>query len=194
VTVDDIMATIDRDGFAELAARHAGDYAAKYLDLSVWIPRNLRRVELARLDVGPPRRVLDLGCGCGYFLHICRMLGHEIVGLDNAPPGSLFADMTEFLGIPVVQYEIQAFHPLPDLGGPFDVVAAHMVTFNGHLTATPWGAHEWHSLLWQFRGAAVSLQLNREPDGTVLPPDAAALFESQRAEVAGYRVYVPRYR
>lgn len=188
--VERIIATIDRRQFAELAERHRSDYAAKYLDLPKWIGRNLQRVQRAGLDRGHRRRVLDLGCGCGYFLYIARLLGHEVIGIDNAPAGSLFAAMTELLGVPVVTHSVRAFEALPDVGH-VDVLTAHMITFNGHHVA-PWGAGEWHALLSQFPGVSVSLQMNREPDKTLYPPGLREYFEAIGAQIAGPRVFIER--
>jgi SAM-dependent methyltransferase len=36
--------------------------------------------------VGPPARVLDLGCGTGELGHILKTRGHYVVGIDTAPP------------------------------------------------------------------------------------------------------------
>ena len=37
---------------------------------------------VAALSVGPPRRVLDLGCSAGHLAAELRKLGHEVVGVD----------------------------------------------------------------------------------------------------------------
>src|SRR4030095_14913690 len=54
----------------------------KYLELEKWMQINLRRVQDLGLDYGLRKRILDIGSGTGYFLHICRFLGHDVVGLD----------------------------------------------------------------------------------------------------------------
>src|ERR1700747_3418590 len=35
------------------------------------------------LQTSPPLQILDLGCGAGYFIYICRLLGHDGMGLDT---------------------------------------------------------------------------------------------------------------
>ena len=47
----------------------------------------------------PRSRILDLGCGTGYFLYINKLLGHEVLGidLDELP---MFREMIELLQIP----------------------------------------------------------------------------------------------
>ena len=44
---------------------------------------NLRRVRDLGLDLGGRKRVLDIGCGTGYFLYICRFLGHDALGIGS---------------------------------------------------------------------------------------------------------------
>jgi SAM-dependent methyltransferase len=56
--------------------------APKYLNLDTWLRRAIRNyLELDLFsDDGGRRRVLDLGCGMGYFLEVCRHRGHDVVG------------------------------------------------------------------------------------------------------------------
>lgn len=188
--VDRIIATIGAERFADIARRHAGHPFAKYLDLPRWIQRNLGRVTRLGLDRGIRRRVLDIGCGCGYFLYICKLLGHEVVGLD-LPGEEFYGEVTALLGVPVVAHRVEAFKPLPDLGS-FDVVTAHMICFNGHRTDRVWGVPEWRHLLDGIDAKTVCLDFNREPDGRVFTPGLERFFASRRAHIVGYRVLIER--
>jgi len=64
-----LVRSIDRDGFEAIRCRHAiddpGEAWPKYLDLPLWMARNLRRVRQLGLDSGRRQRILDLGCGAG---------------------------------------------------------------------------------------------------------------------------------
>lgn len=189
-----IIADIESRGLASIREKWGlvptGDERReKYLDLSRWIPANLRRIRQAGLDTGVRRRVLDLGCGCGYFLYLCKLLGHEVLGVDRAERSSLFVDVRELLGVPWVPATIRYGEAL-DLGG-YDVVTAHMVTFNGH-RVKPWGAREWEWLISEIPAKTWSIELNAEPDGTLFPPGLREWFEKRGAEIHGHRVVLRR--
>lgn len=187
---DRIIATIDAEAFNEIAARYAGHDFAKYLDLPTWIERNLRRVQRLKLHQGTRRRVLDVGCGCGYFLYICKLFGHEVIGLD-LPGQAMYSEITELLGVPVHHATVERFQPLPDLGA-FDVVTAHMICFNGHRTDRVWGVEEWRFFLDGLGSASVCLDFNREPDGRTLTPELERFFTQRGGKIAGYRVIIER--
>lgn len=186
--VERILATIDADRFADIASRYRDHGFAKYLDLPKWIERNLRRVQRLKLDKGIRRRVLDVGCGCGYFLYICKLLGHEVMGID-LPGEAMYQEITGMLGVPVVEAKVEPFQPLPDLG-TFDVVTAHMICFNGHRTDNVWGVDEWRYFLDGLGAATVCLDFNREPDGRTFTSGLERFFAQRGAHIAGYRVII----
>ena len=81
-----LIKSIDKEIFEAIRQRYASDNLGegwpKYLNLPLWMTKNLRRVRELRLDWGARQRILDLGCGAGYFLYICQWLGHDVLGLD----------------------------------------------------------------------------------------------------------------
>src|SRR6476619_3434655 len=91
-----IANTIDPKKFRAIYQRHAvadpGDAWPKYLDIKVWMEITLQRVRNLGLDLGGRKRILDIGCGTGYFLYICQYLDHDVLGMDlDEEPG--FRDM-----------------------------------------------------------------------------------------------------
>jgi hypothetical protein len=76
-----IIETFDGPDFQQIRQRYAvedpGEDWPKYLDLDRWIDINIRRIREIELDLAQPKRILDLGCGAGYFLHIAQLLGHK---------------------------------------------------------------------------------------------------------------------
>jgi SAM-dependent methyltransferase len=144
-----IIAGIRAAGFDTVRARHANSQEGyrKYL---VELEAHIELVIQEALEVGaiesPPLRVLDLGCGPGYFLFALRSFGHDIVGLDIAET-RVFNDLVEQLRIPRVVHRVEALKPLPELGPPFDLITALGIVFDLHRTDRIWGAREWEYFL-----------------------------------------------
>lgn len=65
----------------------------------------------------PPGRLLDVGCGYGWFLQMAQARGWEVVGVDHSPEAVRHA--RERLGVDARCGELQAFR-FP--GGAFDLV------------------------------------------------------------------------
>ena len=192
-----ITKTIDAEEFRKIYQRHAmkdpGDAWPKYLEIETWMEINLRRVRGLGLDLGAPKRVLDIGCGTGYFLYICRFLGHETIGVDLDEEAG-FTEMIELLGLKRRIWRIEAFKPLPDLGPKFDVITAHMICFNGHKSDKLWKIAEWEFFLDDLAknqlkpGGQICLELNREFDGSLYTTELKDCFEARGAEIHTQRV------
>jgi len=193
---DRVIATINRDGFAQIRKRYwidnPGDDPPKYLELERWIDINIRRVRDLELDLSHPKRVLDLGCGTGYFLYICRLLGHQILGLDlDELP--MFNEITRLLDIPRIVCRIERFTPLPDLDHKFDVVTAFLICFNRHKQGDIWRVPEWEFFLDDLAkhltpGGLDWLELNRESDDTYNTPELRDFFHRRGAKIDKQRV------
>src|SRR5947209_3588443 len=54
----------------------------RFADVPYCIRINIERAQDLWLDRSPPLRVLDLGCGAGYFLYVSKYFGHQVLGLD----------------------------------------------------------------------------------------------------------------
>src|SRR5437763_9612099 len=158
-----IIKSIDAQRFGEIQRKYAvddpGDAPPKYLDLEHWIRINLQRVRELGLDYAPRSRILDLGCGAGYFLYINKLLGHEILGLDldDLP---MFRELIELLQIPRTIARIEAFQPLPKFDRNFDIITAYLICFNNHKSDKHRGPAEWHYFL---SDVASHLAPNRRP-------------------------------
>jgi SAM-dependent methyltransferase len=196
LSVDQVVGTIDRDRFEQIRKRYwidnPGDDPPKYLELERWIDVNIRRVRDLELDLSAPKRILDLGCGAGYFLHICRLLGHDVLGLD-VDELPMFNEIIRLLGIPRVVLRIERFVPLPDLGRKFDVITGFLVCFNQHKQHDVWNIPAWDFFLEDVakhltpRGC-LWLELNREYNDTYYTPELRDFFESRGAKIEKHRV------
>src|SRR6266550_6249352 len=120
-----VLAGLDQSRLAEIQKLYAGE---KYADVDQWLRVNRERVQDLKLHRSAPKRVLDLGCGGGFFLFILKRLGHTVLGLDVAQV-SLFTELLELFSVPRVVWRINEFEPLPDLGQKFDWITAFSVNF-----------------------------------------------------------------
>jgi SAM-dependent methyltransferase len=186
-----VLARIDRAKLAELARKFAGHPFEKYFDVERWVRVNVARARLLELHQSQRRTVLDLGAGFGYFLLVCRELGHDVQGVDLHDP--LYVAVTELLGVPVAHHRIEASKPLP-FPSSADVVTAHMVCFNGHGSRSLWGVRDWTMFLERFVGTTLHLELNRERDGTLYPRGVAELFGDRGAVITQHHVVFAHVR
>jgi SAM-dependent methyltransferase len=191
-----VIQTIDPVGFEQIRRRYVvaepGADWPKYLDLDRWIGVNIRRIRQLELDLSRPKRILDLGCGAGYFLYIAQLLGHSGVGLDmDRLP--MFREITRLLGVRRVVQRIQASRPLPNFGQKFDVVTAFMVCFNNHKMPGLWAVPEWEFFLDDLAKhlrprARVWLELNQEYDGTFYTPELKQFFQTRGAKIDEHKI------
>ena len=190
-----VIETIDAQAFEQIRKRYAvagpTEDWPKFVNLERWIDANIRRIRQVEIDLMRPKRILDLGCGTGYFLYIAQLLGHEVLGLDlaNLP---MFGELTRLLGVNRVIWEIKAFNPLPDLG-KFDVITAFLICFNCHKQANVWGVPEWEFFLNDLakhltRRGRVWLELNQEYDGTFYTPELKEFFHKRGAKIDRHKV------
>ncbi len=191
--VEKVMGEIDQDAFRDLAARyqhlppHPGP--GKYLELPNWLARHVVHARALGLLEGPPRRILDLGTGNGYFPFLCTCFGHRVVAVD-VDTSALFNDLVSLLGIDRRVLRIQARERLRDLGGPFDLVTAFNISFNANNTPEMWEVAEWRFFLHDLAtrhlepAGEIFLKLNpmRKPGGYDAKP-LLDFFETSGGEV-----------
>lgn len=153
VNAQRILATIDRNAFATLRKRYPYKETSprinRFEDAEYWVGINVERAQDLWLDRAGPLRILDLGCGAGYFLYVSQFFGHETLGLDtdNEP---LYGATTELLKVKRFIFRIEPSVPLPALGQRFDLVTAHRVCFH-RLRRSPEGQpREWTLAQWAF--------------------------------------------
>lgn len=193
-----ILGTIDRAELERLRECYPYRPNARkinaYEDAKYWIGVNVKRAQDLWLDRSPPLQILDLGCGAGYFLYLCRLLGHEGLGFDQDEE-PFFRGTIEFFKVRRVLGRIEPQTPLPDLGKKFDLVTGHRVCFH-RLARTENGEWlEWTPDDWKFfikdirtrflkREGRLLLEFNRRQDGSSFFTDELrAFFESQGARI-----------
>lgn len=198
VSTRKILATIDREKLLSLAERYPSRPGARrinaYEDAAYWVGVNVHRVQDLWLDRTAPLHILDLGCGPGYFLYICRLFGHQGLGLDT-DENPLFGGMTALLGVRRVIARIERQTPLPDVAEKFDLVTGHRVCFH-RLERGPNGQwREWSRADWRFfirdvrsrfltANGRLYLEFNPRSDGSsFFTPELRACFEAEGARI-----------
>ena len=144
----ELIASVSEEELKKIEQRYLNPRrpGLKYLHLDRWMSVGVQRAIKLKLHKAAPCRVLDLGCGTGYFLAAARHLGHDVLGLD-LDEVEIFNELMEMLKLTRVEHRINAFEPLPDMGMPFDMITAFMVRFNIRDINDHWGFEEWRYFL-----------------------------------------------
>ena len=177
-----------------LSARENLDdvFWTKYLDVNKWLTLNARYAKELGLLERPPRDVLDLGCGGGFFLVVCRQLGARVLGFD-LDKDQVLNEMIRLFGLRRVAGRIRAFVKLPDFGHRFDLITAFMICFNFPPKGSYWGTREWDFFLHDMADhltddGRLLLSLNKQPDGKEYDDTLRAFFERRGGVVEGKRI------
>lgn len=193
-----IFNSIDQAKLAEIQAQYAGstEHYAKYADVKRWLRLNIVRAQDLKLHRCPPKSVLDLGCGGGFFLFVLQHLGHKCLGLD-IEEFPLFTQLLDLFGVERRIWSIRAFEPLPDLGRKFDLITAFSIDFNRESKRDWWwDAPEWEFFLDDLKrhlnpGGGVFLGLNPGHNKEYYSPELRDFFLSRGAIVERENVFFP---
>jgi len=150
-----IYEKIDQPAFCDRFRKYWNPFpsskAYKFLDLNYWFRDNVHHYLWNRIDdMGPGLRILDIGSGCGYFLAVCRHMGHDVLGLD-IDEESIYRDSFDFLGLKRIIHRIEPKQPLPLLPHKMDLITAYLTCFNHHADGSPWNADEWQFFIEDLR-------------------------------------------
>lgn len=179
-----LLAKVDQQRIGELRARCASlppdapdlwRHYGKYLEVDKRIRINIERAQDLNLHRLPPKRILDLGCGGGFFLYVADSLGHEALGLD-VPGIPIFDGLIDLFGVRRIDYRIAAQDPLPDLG-QFDLITAFATAFHGgHQDGWRWQPADWDFFVADLMGrlnpsGRIFLDLNAAYQGHYYTPE-----------------------
>ena len=182
ITTEDLIAGIDTTAWEALRQRYEGKFEtfggqrpadkndrcelnySKFFDLETFIPYHFRLVRLTGLDKEEtPKRVLDIGCGSGIFLHICKTFGHDPMGIEV--DSEMYLAMAEVLGVPITVAPVMAMQPQPQEIAGFDWITAIAIKFD-RLDWGPQSAEHWKLEDWQFFIEDLATRLN--PGGQIM--------------------------
>lgn len=168
---------------------------AKYTEVDRYLRLNRERVQDLRLHRIARQRVLDLGCGGGFFLYILKQLGHDVLGLDT-DEHALYGELTELFGVSRVVWRIEPFEPLPHIERRFDWITAFSIAFDATRGGDErWGPAEWNFFLEDLRdrylapGGKMYFALNPGASGTYYTPELHDFFVAHGAKVERERVF-----
>jgi SAM-dependent methyltransferase len=169
-------------------------------DMKFWIRRNVERAQDLSLDRPPPRHILDLGCGPGYFLFVARKLGHDALGLDlDEQP--IFRDTLRLLGAERIGHRIAPHQPLPTLGQKFDFITSFLTCFH-RIERMPdgnwrtWSPPEWQFFIDDVRANQLApvgtllLEFHPQKSGELYTADVRELFCKNNARFFRSRVFL----
>ena len=191
-----LLKTLDPAAVADLERRYPRGPGCpkinRWADVRYWIGINIERAQDLWLDRSPPLRLLDLGCGAGYFLYVCKCFGHDVLGLD-LDDHQLFRDTLALMEVRRVVSRIDPNTALPDLGQKFDLVTAHRICFQrigGSKTGEEWSTAHWKFFINDIRnrflnpGGRLLLDFNPRADGSsFFTPALREFFQSEGARV-----------
>lgn len=120
-----------------------GKLPEKYLNYSFWIFENLLRAFDLKLYKKQGLKILDIGCGPGYFVYIANYFGNYAEGLD-LPSNEIYNLLIKELSIYRHIKEIKTSEALNlNLDRDFDFITAFMICFDGHGTDQTWKKSDW---------------------------------------------------
>lgn len=145
-----------------LRAKYPGNRMEKFAEN----PREYEAIaiEVARgldLDQPPRRRILDIGCGLGFFSHACERWGHAVTGLDLPDP--MIARALQILRIKYYKHVITASESIR-AGCAYNLITMFGVNLHD-------GTDYWDAPKYTFLAADIRSRL--QPDGSwVIRPNA----------------------
>jgi SAM-dependent methyltransferase len=197
IPLEPLYARIDQTKLGAIQAEYADsrEHYAKYADVKRWLRLNIVRAQDLKLHRSPPKAVLDLGCGGGFFLFVLQHLGHTCLGLD-IDEFPLFTQLLDLFGVERRVWAIRPFEPLPDLGRKFDLITAFSIDFNRIKRDWWWGPAEWAFFLDDLKrhlnpGGSIFLGLNPGHNKEYYTPELLEFFLSRGASVERENVTFP---
>ncbi len=199
IALKPLLAQVDQARLRDIQRRYAGSALnyAKYADVERWLKRHIGRVQDLQLHRSPPKDILDLGCGGGFFLFVARQYGHSGMGLD-IDEFPLMRELTALFDVPRTVWTIQPFQGLPDFAQKFDWITAFSTRFNRDRDdRNVWGVKEWGFFLDDLSrllrpDGKVFFEINSGKTKSYYPAQVRQLFKDRGASLERDNVFFQR--
>ncbi len=134
LTLTECMKGIDVGLLESLPMRHRRSKTQnhgrmKYCRWQDSMPEAMNRANDHGLEGKRPVRILDIGCGFGYFVRCCNVLGHDAMGLEV--DDALAREACLILQAPTVHQPLVAQQGLPQRLTSFDLITLYRVEAYG---------------------------------------------------------------
>ena len=126
LTTNELFTGVDVEAIRQLTAKHKDGPLKnpswlKFCSVGLYGRLAVDWANYLRLERAPPRlKIVDLGCGFGYFVRCCKVLGHQAIGLDIDAP--LYRDAWKLLDVNVLTHFITLDTSLPDALNDADLI------------------------------------------------------------------------
>lgn len=142
---NDVIKTLDQSKIKQLAkdCRYFGGIMEK----AVWEAIDIANV--LKLDKCRNKTVLDIGCGAGWFLYVCKLLGHKSIGIDkidysDSGHHSACTQAYKMFGYAVYDRLVYPLKPINLDNNKFDIIVSNRSFFPTRPTV--WKKEEWQFL------------------------------------------------
>lgn len=189
-SIAQFLRKIDNVRLRDIQRRYANSPQkyAKYADIERWLARHLENLRRLGLDTSPPKSIVDLGCGGGFFLFLCQEFGHDVRGVD-VDDFDLLGELCELFGVPCTVWRIEAMKPLPHFSQKFDWITAFSTRFNRDAQDRHvWSKDEWNFFLDNVArhlapGGKVFFEINSGKSRDFYPNELRELFRRRGAQL-----------
>lgn len=138
------MNPIDSQTIEALAAKYPDHFCRKFCDWRYYLAQGRGVARELGLHDGPKQRILDLGCGFGYFVYAACELGHDAEGLELDTP--MHREAIAAVGVRCTYHQIRADNRLPAHLTGYDLVTCYGVTLHrDDMSAWGWTEREVHA-------------------------------------------------
>jgi len=136
-----------KDSFVHtIKGEESENFYAKYArDLDTNWTRNIQR--FTSLNLKKSAKILDIGCGFGFFSQIATVNGHEVDSIDMPNASPILKEAAKILKIKKHEFTVKKKTPLLKFKHKFDVVTAFQISFNGHCSKDLWDVDDWKYFL-----------------------------------------------
>ena len=122
-----IMDGVDVSAITALRQKHPNAGPKSFLKWCNWerhVEQAIANARYLKLNESKGKRILDVGCGFGYFVRVCNVLGHHAEGIEDTKI-PYREDLQRILDIRIHRHRVGVDSVLPDGLGNFDIITLH---------------------------------------------------------------------